>query len=82
VPTADADRRACTGFVSEGTSGSNGYSSPEAGGSSWCPGLTKANGAGITLGVCERIVVQAQPWSNSSSSYTPFATVRLRPEAP
>ena len=82
VPTADADRRACTGFVSEGTSGSNGYTSPEAGGSSWCPGLTKGNGAGITLGVCERIVVQAQPWSNTSTSYTPFATVRLRPEAP
>lgn len=82
VPTTDADRQACTGFVSEGSSGSGGYSSPEANGSSWCPGLTAANNAAITLGICERAVVHIQPYNNTSTYYSPPATVRLRPEAP
>ena len=82
VPTTDADRQACTGFVSEGATGSGAYSSPESNGSAWCPGLTKANNAGITLGVCERIVVHTQPWSITSTTYTAPPTIRLRPEAP
>lgn len=81
-PVTDAERQACTGFVSEGASGTGAYGSPEAGGSDWCPGLTKSNGGGIALGVCETAVVHIQPWSLTSTTYTPPTTLRLRPEAP
>lgn len=81
-PVSDAERQACTGFVSEGASGGNGYSSPESNGSNWCPGLTKANLAGLSLGVCEKAVVHIQPYSNTSTSYTPPPSIKLRPEAP
>lgn len=82
VPTSDADRQACTGFASEGASAPGGYSSPASNGSNWCPGLTKANGGGITLAQCERAVVQIQPWSTTSTSYTPPPQIRLRGDAP
>ncbi|HQY60254.1 MAG: hypothetical protein IPF92_26670 [Myxococcales bacterium] len=81
-PATDAERQACTGFISEGLSGNGGYTSPEAGGSDWCPGLTKSNGGAIALGVCETAVVHIQPWSLTSTTYSPPASVRLRPEAP
>ncbi len=81
-PATDAERQACTGFISEGLSGSGAYTSPEAGGSDWCPGLTKSNGGAIALGVCETAVVHIQPWSQTSTTYTPPASIRLRPEAP
>ena len=58
----------------------SGYSSPESGASSWCPGLTKANGGGITLAVCEKAVVHIQAWSSTSASYTAPPTVRVKPE--
>lgn len=86
-PTTDAERMACTGWVSEGSSGATGpgaapLTSPEAGGSSWCPGLTKANGAGLTLAPCERAVVQVQPYSTTSTIYTPPTVLKVRLEAP
>ncbi len=82
VPTSDADRQQCTGFVGEGSSATGAYTSPESNGSVWCPGLTKANNAGISLGVCERVVVQTQPYSLTSTVYSPPPTVRLRVESP
>ena len=82
VPTTDADRAACTGFASEGTSGAGAYASPASNGSNWCPGLTKANNGGITLAHCERAVVQIQPWSNTSGTYTPPPQVRIKGDAP
>lgn len=80
VPANDADRLGCANVVSEGLNGIGGYSSPERGLSEWCPGLTKANGGGLALGVCEKAVVHIQPWSFTSTTYTPPPTVRIKAE--
>jgi len=79
-PANDNERLACTGQISEGTAWAAGYSSPEAGASSFCPGLTKANGGGITLAVCEKVVVHMQPYFASNATYPPPPTLRLKPE--
>lgn len=76
-PTTDAERKACTGTASEGGST---YFSPEANGSSYCPGLTKANGGGLVLGACEKAVIHAQPYSMTSTSFTPPTQIRARLE--
>jgi hypothetical protein len=84
-PLTDQERLQCTPWVSEGASGAGGYSSPESGGSSWCPGLVKAavQGSGLTpltLGACERGVVSIQPWDQTGSSYTWPTQIRVKPE--
>jgi hypothetical protein len=79
VPANDTERLACEAKIAEGIAVSN-YSSPESGASSWCPGLTKANGGGLTLGVCEKAVVHIQPYNTASTSYPPPPSVRFRPE--
>ena len=79
-PATDNERLACTGQISEGVSFGTGYSSPEAGASQWCPGLTKANGGGITLSVCEKVVVHVQPYSMTSATYTAPPQVKVKPE--
>ncbi len=76
-PSSDAERKACTGVSSEGGST---YFSPEANGSSYCPGLTKANGGGLILGACEKAVIHAQPYSMTSTSFTPPTQFRARLE--
>jgi len=78
-PANDMERLACTFMIAEGIAVS-GYASPESGASSWCPGLTKANGGGLTLGVCEKAVVHIQPWSYASTTYTAPPIVRVKPE--
>jgi hypothetical protein len=78
-PANDTERLACAFQIAEGIAVSN-YSSPESGASSWCPGLTKANGGGLTLAACEKAVVHIQPYDNTSVSYPPPPTVRLKPE--
>ncbi len=80
LPANDAERLGCTNVVSEGLNGVGGYSSPDRGVSEWCPGLTKANGGGLVLGVCEKAVVHIQPWSATSTTYTPPTAVKVRPE--
>lgn len=80
VPATDQDRLACTGVVAEGTNGYGGYASPESGASMYCPGLTKANGGGLTLGVCEKAVVHVQAWSQTSTTYTMPPTLKLKAE--
>ncbi len=77
VPLNDSERRACTGAISEGIDG-GGYASPESGLSPWCPGLTKANGGGLALGVCEKAVVFIQPFSMTSTTFTAPPRVRMR----
>jgi hypothetical protein len=62
------EREVCSPVVAEGKTGAGAYDSPEANSSVWCPGLTKANGGGIALGVCERAVVYLQPYSASSTA--------------
>ncbi|MEA2746268.1 MAG: hypothetical protein QOI41_411 [Myxococcales bacterium] len=79
-PANDQERLACTGQISEGIAWGAGYSSPESGASQWCPGLTKANGGGLTLGVCEKVVVHMQPFSTTSTLYPPPPSLRLKPE--
>jgi hypothetical protein len=79
VPANDSERLACTGVISEGLSSSN-YSSPQSGVSSWCPGLTKANGGGIALAACEKAVVHIQPYSTTLANYPPPPLVRVKPE--
>jgi hypothetical protein len=86
APASDTERLACTGGISEGVGGSD-WGSPEDGGSQFCPGLTKANGGGITLAACEKAVVHVQSWdfasggspscSASAMCYTPPTTVRI-----
>lgn len=82
VPATDAERKACTGVVAEGTVGAGSYASTESGGSNWCPGLTKANGGALPLGVCEKAVVYIAPYSSTSTSYTPPPQLRITTEAP
>jgi hypothetical protein len=81
-PASDAERQQCTGVVAEGSSGTGGYASPESGGSSWCPGLTKSNGRALSLAVCEKAVVYVTPYSATSTTYTPPPTIRITAEAP
>ncbi len=80
VPANDQERLACAFVIAEGINGYGGYSSPESGASSYCPGLTKANGGGLTLGVCEKAVVHIQPWSTTSTTYTMPPTLRIKSE--
>jgi hypothetical protein len=80
VPADDNDRLGCAFVVAEGTNAPGGYSSPESGGSSYCPGLTKANGGGLQLGVCEKAVVHIQSYDYQSSTYPAPPRLRLRPE--
>lgn len=80
VPMSIAERNACTGIVSEGASGTPAAGSPDANGSPWCPGLTAGNGRGMTLAACERAVVYIQPFSTTSTSFTPPAQIRFKPE--
>jgi hypothetical protein len=80
LPANDQERLACTGVVAEGTNGFGGYSSPESGASMYCPGLTKANGGGLTLAVCEKAVVHIQAWSATSTTYTMPPTLKVKAE--
>ena len=77
IPLSNVDRQACTAVVSEGFAGAGAYDSPEANESTTCPGLTKANGGGISLGVCEKTVVFLQPYFHASSYLTPPATLKV-----
>lgn len=79
-PADDTERLACASVVSEGKNGVGGYASPDSGGSTWCPGLTKANGGGLQLAVCETAVVHIQPWGYESTSYTPPPILKVRAE--
>jgi hypothetical protein len=80
VPATDQDRLACAGVIAEGTNGYGGYASPESGASMYCPGLTKANGGGLTLAVCEKAVVHVQAWSQTSTTYTMPPTLKMKAE--
>jgi trimeric autotransporter adhesin len=80
VPATVTDRLACTGYVSEGASGTPSLSSPDANGSTWCPGLTLGNGAGTPLAACEKAVVYIQPYNVLSTTYTPPPQIRFKPE--
>jgi hypothetical protein len=79
-PANDTERLACFSWIAEGVSGSAGKSSPESGASMYCPGLTKANGGGMTLAVCEKAVVHIQAYSLASATYPPPPQLRLKPE--
>ncbi len=76
VPTSAAERASCT-RIAEGKP-----LSPEAGGSKWCQGLTKANAAGMTLKACEKGVVLAQPYDPNSTTFPSPAAIRIQAEAP
>jgi hypothetical protein len=80
VPATVSDRLACTGAVSEGASGAPSLASPDANGSTWCPGLTLANGYGTPLAACEKAVVYIQPYDALSTVYTPPPQIRFKPE--
>lgn len=80
VPANDTERLGCAFVVAEGTNGVGGYASPESGGSPYCPGLTKANGGGLQLGVCEKAVVHIQPYDYTSATFQAPPRIRLRPE--
>ncbi|CAN5739870.1 hypothetical protein BH11MYX4_BH11MYX4_28010 [soil metagenome] len=79
-PANDQERLTCVAQIAEGTSSPTGFGSPESGASTWCPGLTKANGGGLTLGVCEKVVVHMQPWNIASTTYTAPPTIKFKPE--
>ncbi|MBX3207118.1 MAG: hypothetical protein KF764_18875 [Labilithrix sp.] len=79
-PANDTERLGCAFVVAEGTNGVGGYASPESGGSMYCPGLTKANGGGLALGVCEKAVVHIQPYDYQSTTYRPPPRIRLLAE--
>ncbi len=77
IPANDDERLGCAFVVAEGTNGAGGYASPEAGGSAYCPGLTKANGGGLQLGVCEKAVVHIQAYDYKSTTYQAPPYLRL-----
>ena len=79
-PVTDQERLTCAAQIAEGTSSATGYGSPESGASTWCPGLTKANGGGLTLASCEKVVVHLQPWNVASTTYTAPPTIKFKPE--
>jgi len=81
APATNAEIQACASEASEGSSG-GGKGSPESGGSTWCPGLTKANGGGLTLAPCEKAVVWIQPYSFTSTIYPPPPTLKISVEMP
>jgi hypothetical protein len=80
VPANDGERLACDFHIAEGINGVGGYSSPDRGASNYCPGLTKANGGGLSLGVCEKAVVHIQPWSATSTTFTMPPSVKIKAE--
>jgi len=80
VPATQGDRLVCTGAVSEGASGTPSLTSPDANGSTWCPGLTLGNGYGTPLAACEKAVVYIQPYNATSTTYTPPPQIRFKPE--
>jgi hypothetical protein len=77
VPMTLAEREVCTQYIAEGEVGAGAFTSPEANGSSFCPGLTKANGGGISLNVCEKAVVYIQPFSLTTPSYSPPVNFKI-----
>jgi len=79
-PATETERLVCASEISQGVAWGNGRNSPEPGVSSFCPGLTKANGGGLALGVCEKVVVHIQPWNVTSLTYPAPPTVKLKPE--
>ncbi len=79
-PATDQERLTCAAQIAEGTSSATGYGSPDSGASTWCPGLTKANGGGLTLASCEKAVVHLQPWNVASTTYTAPPTIKFKPE--
>ncbi len=82
VPVTTAEREGCVGAIAEGTDGAGAFSAPDPdrGGAPYCPGLTKANGGGLVLGVCEKAVVRVQPYSMTSPTFTPPPQIRIRSE--
>jgi hypothetical protein len=74
IPTTVAERQACNGNVSEGGTT---YGSPESGGSRYCPGLTKANTGGMSLGICEKAVVYIQSYSRTSTVFPPPPSFKI-----
>ena len=77
VPATQAQLENCTGYVAEGSLGAGGHTSPQSGTSSFCPGLTKAKGDGLTLAACATAVVLIQPYSTTSASYTPPTSLTI-----
>jgi hypothetical protein len=74
-PTSQSALEQCVNTVSEGSA--SGYDSPSNGGSGYCPGLTKSNGGGLTLGFCARAVIVVQPYDASSSVFTVPADMKV-----
>lgn len=81
-PVTTSEREGCIGAIAEGSDGPGAYSAPEPdrGGAIYCPGLTKANGGGLLLAVCEKAVVRIQPYSMTNPTFTPPPQIRIRPE--
>jgi hypothetical protein len=77
IPATNFEREVCSPVVSEGYNGAGAYDSPEANESGWCPGLTKGNGGGLSLGVCEKAVVFMQPYDAASTVLTPPLTMKV-----
>jgi hypothetical protein len=79
-PATDNERFDCENVVSEGNGMGAGWLSPEAGASQLCPGLTKANGGGMTLAACEKAVVHIQAFSLTDPTYTAPPQIRVKAE--
>jgi hypothetical protein len=80
IPTASADRKACTGYVANGVSGGGGLTSTNANGSDYCPGLTAANGGAVTLQPCDTAVLIVQPYD--VTQFTSPATLAVQLTTP
>jgi hypothetical protein len=63
APVTDDERKQCTGYVANGSGGAGARASTQSNGSSFCPGLTKANGGGVVLNACDKAVILVIPYS-------------------
>lgn len=73
-PPTDGERLQCEGFVAKGEP----HLSPDATGSVSCPGLTKANGGGITLNTCEKAVVHIQTFDSTSTTLSAPPSLKIK----
>ncbi len=78
VPVSDTELRTCNGKIGQGV-GIYGAPAADSAGSVSCPGLMRADNAGIRLEACEAVVVYMQMQTSSGAVPT---KLRVRAEAP
>ena len=77
VPSTLSGELACTGSIAREPAATTRSARRSRTAPDYCPGLTVANGAALSLPVCGKAVVFAQPWNAKSGSFPPPTTFRI-----